>query len=123
MDFSTFFTPFSTVIQNISNANPAVVTTTTDNDYDATMLVRIVYPPNSHFGMDEVNGRVFQVVPLTSNSFSLADPETMQSIDSTSFGVFTLLPNKQRAQVIPVSEKTALFIAAEKNNKNITPEL
>jgi hypothetical protein len=116
----TFFTPFATIVTNITNANPAVVTTLTDNGYASNLFIRIVLPLGNIYGMPEVNGNVYKVTPITSNTFSIG-------IDSTNFETFHFPPYAlgvatQIAQAIPVSESGYVFNEAVINDRTATPE-
>jgi len=115
---SQFFTPFATEISGISRSNPAIVTTSLDNGYDANLFIRIVLP-SAAFGMSEVNGKVYQVTPITSNTFSIG-------VDSTNFEPFIIppvIPNlaTQVPQAIPISESGYQFQEAVINDGTSKP--
>ena len=63
----TLATSLSLVISNITNANPAVVTTTTNHTIAAVRSINIT----GVVGMTEVNDRVFSVTALTPTTFEL----------------------------------------------------
>jgi hypothetical protein len=69
---------FGFVITGITNANPAVVTTSADHGYSNGDTVVI----HGVAGMTEVNHKVFTVAGVTSNSFQLS------GVNSFSFGKF-----------------------------------
>ncbi len=57
-------------IQNITNANPMVVTTVNPHGYTVGMVVRFVIP--NLFGMIQLNGLAGQVIELTSNTLTIS---------------------------------------------------
>ncbi len=112
----TGFTPYKTTIADITNSNPGIVTTFEDNNYASNLFVKIVFPVGSQVGMPQINGNVYQVTPISSNSFSIG-------ADTTNFTPFSpTIYNKQIPQVIPVSENGFTFNEATRNNGNIRPE-
>lgn len=66
-------------IQSITQANPCVVTTVNNHNYQPGMMVRFLIPLS--FGMPQLNIITSQIISITSNSFSLA-------LDSTNFYPF-----------------------------------
>jgi hypothetical protein len=107
------FQPISKSISSITNANPAVVTTSTSHGYKTGIYVRMVFPlmtnPALRFGMPEVNGNVYLATVLSPTTFSL-------NVDSTSFQPFSINTTKQVPMVIPVGEVSSTFMNVEKNN-------
>lgn len=67
------------VISSITNANPAVVTTTTNHQYITGMIVRLNVPMG--FGMQQVNQQQGLITVLSNTTFSI-------SIDTTLFDPF-----------------------------------
>lgn len=109
----TVFVPNRKIIQNITNANPAIVTVTEDHGYHPGIFVRIVIP---YLGsMFQIDGKVFLIDILSPTTFAVP-------IDSTNFAPFVLAPLKdgvpiQQAQVIPVGE----FITLDNAVNNVGP--
>lgn len=114
MSITSYFVPNRQQIQSISNANPAVVTTTQDHGYLTGLVVRLTFPVT--FGMPEVNGQIFEITVLTTRTFSIP-------VNSTAFQAFTVASTTQVAQVIPVAEIASTLTSATRNNDNIVPEL
>src|ERR1700704_4063861 len=79
MTVLNFFVPNRNTIASITNANPGVVTTTTDHTYHNGLLVRLVIPLG--LGMPEVNGNIYEITVLSNNSFSI-------NVDTTNFEPF-----------------------------------
>lgn len=113
MTISNFFVPNRQIIENITQANPGVVTTTQDNGYHNGLFVRIQLPGS--FGMSQLDDQVFQITVLTSDTFSIP-------VDTRNFDAFSLSTTTQSPQVIPVGEVASTLISAVVNNDNITPE-
>ena len=111
--FSNNFIPHACVITNISNTNPAVVTTYTPHELSDGYIVRLVVPKNC--GMYQINGQLGKIKSLGTNSFSI-------SIDASNFDSFAYTSIVQIAQVIPVGCDTTELLQPEENANNITPE-
>ena len=80
-------TTLTAYIQDVTKANPAVVTTTQDNYFTKGAAVTITNVP----GMTQLNGQVYYVVPVTSNTFNLCttqDGNTSNLINSSSYTAF-----------------------------------
>jgi hypothetical protein len=79
------WTPKSTVIafiQNVTTANPAVVTTTQDNFFTDGAEITIT----NAAGMTDLNGNTYYANVLTSNTFSLySDPSLTTPVNSIAF--------------------------------------
>ena len=114
MSFSGFFIPTSNTIATITNANPGVVTTNTNHGYSTGLIVRLVVP--TIFGMPQVNGKVFNITVLTSNSFSIG-------VDTTNYYSFALNSTKQQPQVIPVGNIANIVLEPTENNGTLAPQL
>lgn len=82
------FTPIRTVVSNITNANPAVVTTSSDHELTSGMVVRLNIP--KAYGMTELNRRLFVVTVLSTTTFSLQSTEypSPQNVNSVLFVPF-----------------------------------
>jgi hypothetical protein len=73
-------------IQNVTQADPAVVTTTQDNLFTSGLRITITDAP----GMVQLNGNSFFVNILTSNTFALySDANLTTTIDSTGFNAYS----------------------------------
>lgn len=83
------FTPKGAVtaaISNVTQANPAVVTTTENNFFTDGSLVTIT----NVSGMTQLNGNSYYANVLTANTFSLYSDSALTSpVDSTGFGAYT----------------------------------
>lgn len=113
MTISNFFVPNRQDISSITNANPAVVTTTQNHGYQAGLYIRLVYPVT--FGMEQLIDQVFLATILSPDSFSIP-------IDTTTFEPYNSATSFQVGQVIPVGEISSTLANAEKNNYTIIPE-
>lgn len=111
-------------ISNITQANPAVVTTTTGHGMSTGTKIGL----EQIVGMTELNGRVAVITSLTGTTFSLAyGPDGTTPIDSTAFGAYVsggMLTNKKvrfsgntggSPQLVPsnVGQYTAIYISTE----------
>jgi hypothetical protein len=76
--------PVTAVITNITQADPAVVTT---NIAHGLQNGWEVWLPDVT-GMTEVTLRVYRVANVTSTTFKLTDPYSFDDVDSTGFGTF-----------------------------------
>lgn len=83
------WTPKSSIIayiQNVTKANPAVVTTTQDNFLTDGMEITIT----NASGMTQLNGNTYYANVLTSNTFSLySDPSLTTTVNSTGYGQYS----------------------------------
>ena len=70
-------------ISGATNANPGVFTSTAHGYSNGDFVYLSVQ------GMNEVNGRVFKVVSVATDTFRLADVDGTNGIDTTSYGVFS----------------------------------
>ena len=77
-----------TDISNMTNANPCVVTTTTNHGYSTGDFIRIT-DINSAIpvlrGMDQLNNKKVKIIVIDDTSFSLIDPITLLPIDSRTY--------------------------------------
>jgi len=97
------FTPDRLAISSISQANPCVVTTSTNHNMTTGQVVRLHVPQT--YGMVELNQRQVSITVLTPTTFSIQAtqvPSTV-NIDSTRFAAFSVPSNPQfTAEVIPI---------------------
>lgn len=97
------FSPPRVAISSITQANPCVVTTSTEHNLTTGQIVRMHVPIN--FGMCELNNGSFSVTVLSDTTFSLQITQVPPSInvDSTHFPPFTIPSNpKFTAEVLPI---------------------
>lgn len=113
MTIQNSFVPNRQIIQSITNANPGVVTTTQDHGYHDGLFVRLQIPFVN--GMQQVNGNVYLITVLSSNTFSINE-------NTSNFDSFALNSATQPSEIIPVGEVAETLINAVKNNRNIIPE-
>ena len=109
---SPTFVPAMRLIQSITNANPAVVTTTFDHGYISGTTVRLDIPVVD--GMQEADKKVGTITVTGATTFTI-------DIDTTNFGVFAIPvapdPHDQIcAMVVPVGEVNSQLTAAVHNN-------
>ena len=107
--------PAMRLIASITNANPAVITTSFAHGYITGTVVRLSIPPAC--GMQQANGLTGTIVVLSPTTFAI-------NIDTTNFDVFSIplsLPFWVNvcAQVIPIGEDNDILTAAV---QNILPE-
>lgn len=82
------WTPKATIVayvQNATQANPGVLTTTADNFFVDGSLITITGVP----GMTQLNGNTYYANVLTANTFSLySDSSLTTPVDTSGFGAF-----------------------------------
>jgi len=104
------FQPAMRIVSGITNAFPAVITTTFDHTYVSGEIVRIIIPPG--FGMQQINQQIGPITVLSSTTFSIP-------IDTTRYDIFsvpsTQPANKQYAQVLSIGEVSDQIYAALQN--------
>lgn len=119
------FTPDRLAISAISQANPCVVTTSTNHNLTTGQVVRTHVPQN--YGMVELNQKQFSITVLTPTTFSLQlsqVPATI-NVDSTKFLAFTI-PSKPQftAEIIPMgSGPTPILSPSSYLSRNIADSL
>lgn len=113
MSISNSFVPNRQQVSAITNANPAVVTTTEVNGYETGLYIRFFFPLD--VGMNNLDGKVFKITVIDDTNFSIP-------IDSRFFDVFSPVGSVQVPEVIPVGEVSEILSMAAKNNENIIPE-
>ena len=97
------FSPPRVAISAITQANPCVVTTTSNHNLITGGVVRVHVPNN--FGMTPLNQNIYSVTVLSPTSFSLQTTQVPSAINvnSTSFPAFTTPSNPQfTAEIISV---------------------
>ena len=90
--------PQQKTIASITNANPAVITTTTDHGYSTGFNVRVFFPytASNVFGMEQIAEQTGTITVLSPTSFSI-------TIDTRGYPAFTQ-GTREKAQVIPISQ-------------------
>jgi hypothetical protein len=102
------FTPQAREISTISNAFPAVVTTTDPHGYLSLLLIRFFLPPPTYFGMQSLNSQVYQITVLSPTTFSVP-------VDTSTLDAFTTVGSLQVPQVTPTAENAFILYQAERN--------
>ncbi len=113
MTINTFFVPSRQTVTAVTNANPAVVTTSQNHGYQTGLIVRFFFPLN--VGMNILNEQDFKITVLSPSTFSIPT-------NSIGFDVFSPVGTKQTPQVIPVGNIALNVLEATENNNNIIPE-
>lgn len=113
MTFQTNFIPSSKIVSAITQANPGVVTTSTDHGYETGYEVRFFFPLN--VGMNQLKNQIVTVTKIDATSFSIG-------VDTTNFDAFSPVGSSQLPQVIPVGSFQNSVLQATDNNNNIVPE-
>ena len=110
------WTPKSTIIayiQNVTQANPAVITTTQDNFFTEAAEITIT----DAVGMTQLNGNTYYVDILTSSTFALyTDPGLTVTVNSTGYGeyAYTSVGNTTVAtNVVTVGDSTLFTVNQE----------
>ena len=103
--------PAMRLIAAITNANPAVVTTTFANGYVTGTIVRLDIPPAC--GMQQANSMTGTIIVTSPTTFTI-------NIDTTKFDAFSIpmsLPSWVNicAQVVPIGEDNSILTAAVQN--------
>jgi len=99
--------PAARGIASITNAFPALVTTSLDHGYLTGAIVRLYIP--YYCGMEQAN-RLKASIEVTGATTFLID------IDTTKFDAYVAPPaNLTPAQVVPVGEETETFDSAFRN--------
>lgn len=96
------------VISSITNADPAVVTTTIDHQYITGAIVRFNITP--YHGMSQLNQQTGEIVVLSDTTFAV-------SINTTTYDPFFIptMAHYTCSQVIPIGENNAILTAATRN--------
>jgi hypothetical protein len=104
------YQPAMRIIANVTNANPAVVTTTFAHQYITGTTVRLNFPPG--YGMEQANQLFGEIVVTGATTFAIP-------IDTTLFDPFmtpaTYPDNMQYAQCVPFAENNGILKAATNN--------
>src|SRR5271154_4088369 len=97
------FSPPRVAISGITQANPCVVTTSSNHNLATGAIVRLHVPKN--FGMNELDNKIFSITVIMPTSFSLQLTQIPPAINvnSTNFTAFTIPSNPQfTAEVLSI---------------------
>ena len=104
------FQPAMRIISSITNAYPAVITTTFDHQYATGMIVRLNIPVG--FGMQQANQLFSPIVVTGSTTFTM-------DIDTSSFDPYvasvTYPFSYQAGQTVPMAENNDILTSATRN--------
>lgn len=104
------FQPSMRIISAITNANPAIITTTFNHNFVTGTVVRLHIPAG--YGITKAN-KLFGSIIVTGDTTFTVD------IDTSSFDVYTtpstFPENKQYAQVVPIGEINSTLKASTEN--------
>jgi hypothetical protein len=104
------YQPAMRIISAITNANPALVTTSFNHLYLTGSIVRLDIPLG--FGMQQANQKFGPITVVSPTTFTI-------DIDTTLFDTFsvaTTFPNnEQYAQAVPFAEINSLLTSAVQN--------
>lgn len=84
---------FRALISGVTQADPCVITTSAPNTFQTGQMVRItdlgnVGPGITGHGMQQLNNNRYQIIVLSTTTFSLLDPITLEPVDSTGFAAW-----------------------------------
>lgn len=107
------YQPAMRIISAITNANPALVTTTFAHDYITGEIVRIVIPRIPYnatgFGMGQINEQEGTITVTGDTTFTI-------NINTSTYDTFSNPGNfDQQPQVIPIGEISEILTAATEN--------
>lgn len=105
------YQPAMRIVENITNSNPASVTTTFAHQYITGTIVRIDTIPV--FGMEQINQQVGTISVTGSTTFNI-DIDTTHYDTFLSFGSW---PSRAMTfpQVVPIGEVNSILTAATTN--------
>ena len=104
--------PTAQEISNISQANPCVVTTTNNHNFQEGIYVRI-FLPSPNFGMQPLNQQIFPATILSPTTFSIP-------VDTRTFNPFVSVSG-QSAQALPSGEGSLTLENAITNITTVPP--
>ena len=104
------YQPAMRIIDNITNQDPAIVTTSFPHNYINGLIVRLIVPPG--FGMIQANQLFGEIIVLSPTTFAI-------NIDTTFFDDFdiplTFPDSYQEAQCVPIGEDNSILTGATQN--------
>ncbi len=99
------FKPSLRLVESITNANPCVITTTTNHGYISGLVVNFMFP--AFVGMVQLQQGNYVITVLSPTSFSI-------DVDSTHFIPFNNSVSNP-AQVVPIGETNKDFANSYQN--------
>src|SRR5690242_818572 len=101
------FTPTRVTITAITNANPAVVTSSSNHNLTTGQVIRLNIP--TAYGMQELNNKIVQITSLSNTTFSLQFSQVPPGInvDSRSFSSFTNASVGTPAAFVPIGSMSS----------------
>lgn len=108
-----FYQPAMRQIAAITNANPAVVTTTFNHNYITGTIIRLDITPNH--GMAQANQLFAPIVRLTPTTFAMAIDTTLMDPFSIPATPQLSPPSNTPSQTIPIGEVNSILTAAVQN--------
>ena len=110
MAANTLYVPATKIISDITNSNPAVVTTTVNHDYLSGEIIRIQVPLTH--GMDQIDQEYAVIAVTGPTTFAIA-------IDTRAYAPFVIpVPQYQYAQTTAIGEVNEMLTAAVHNSLN-----
>jgi len=101
------FGPSISIIASITNANPALVTTSANHNYISGNIVRMDIPLG--FGMQQINQQAGEITVRGNTTFTI-------SIDTTHYDVFAYPMSYEQCPICtPFAEDNAQLTAAVQN--------
>jgi hypothetical protein len=96
------FVPTRYLVSSITQASPAVVTTSTPNIYTTGQVIRFNIPPA--YGMQELNNKLAIITVINNTTFSLQQSQVPPAVDlnSTNFQAFVNAGTGTPAAVVSV---------------------
>lgn len=102
------FAPYVVNISNITQANPAVVTTNSNHNLKTGQVIRMRIPKN--YGMVELNNLSLQITVASATSFSLqysqSNPLGKINVDSIKFNQFINAGMGTPATITPIGSSS-----------------
>ena len=101
------FQPAYRIIDAITNANPAAITTSTNHDFLTGEIVRVSVP--ERYGMHEVNNQKGTITVTGDTTFTV-------DIDTTELPAFSEPATSYQCAIVkPIGEVASMLTAATKN--------
>lgn len=119
MTIQTYFQPYTNVITNITNSNPAVVTTYSGHGFHDGLIVRLLIPTQS--GMSGINNVSSKISIINLQNFSLDVDTTL--LDPFIPPILPIETNQYLSIAVPIGEEALTLSSATTNSGNIIPEL
>jgi hypothetical protein len=105
----SYFRPQRMFITSISQADPAVITTSIDHNYMTGLLVQFFLPKDSH--MQELNGKSYYITVTGDDTFTIP-------VDSTNYDAYVDPADPNICgQAVPTGEINSSVLQAVRNIK------